>query len=219
MAQVTPSPSSNVPPVELRINQYSASTVVKPGFNSDPRTLRDIVRSEAAKLNCEAVEFGIWIHDSKIVTMALGDSMTDVPALTTMHYRIGGIAETFMSTLLLVLVKQHRIDLDWTIGRWFPGLLAADQVTFRMLVANTAGYIDYVTVKDFVDLQESQPFRAFTDDELINYSVRGGTMNFPPGTSQHTPTPTMSSWVRPLNAPPENPLNSCTMRISLVRWA
>ena len=27
-----------------------------------------------------------------------------------------------------------------------------------MLVANTAGYIDYVTVKDFVNLQESSHF-------------------------------------------------------------
>ena len=40
---------------------------------------------------------------------AHGDSMTTVPATTDMHYRIGGIAETFMSTLLLMLVEQGRI--------------------------------------------------------------------------------------------------------------
>jgi D-alanyl-D-alanine carboxypeptidase len=169
---------------ESQADLNSGATLVKPGFNSDPRILREIVRAEAAKLNCEAVEFGIWVCNNQIATMALGDSMTGVPARTDMHYRIGGIAETFMSTLLLILVKNQRIDLDWTIAKWFPGLLGADQVTFRMLVANTAGYIDYVTVKDFVDLQESQPFRAFTDDELINYSVRDGKMNFAPGTSQ-----------------------------------
>jgi len=101
--------------------------------------------------------------------MALGESMTGVPARTNMHYRIGGIAETFMSTLLLMLVKQHRIALDKPILPWFPGLLGADKVTPRMLVANTAGYIDYVYVTDFSDLQEAQPFRAFTDDELIQY--------------------------------------------------
>jgi hypothetical protein len=50
-----------------------------------------------------------------------------------------------------------------------------------MLVANMAGYIHYVYVKDFSDLQEAQPFRAFTDDELIQYSVRDGKMNLPPG--------------------------------------
>ena len=82
------------------------------------------------------------------------------------------------------MVEQRRINLDDKISRWFPKLLAADQVTVRMLVSDTAGYIDYVTVDDFLKLQLAEPFRTFTDDELINYSVRDGKMNFPPGTSQ-----------------------------------
>jgi D-alanyl-D-alanine carboxypeptidase len=125
----------------------------------------------------------MWIADREVITTALGASMTTVPAATDMHYRIGGIAETFMSTLLLMLVEQGRISLDEKISRWFPDLLAADQVTVRMLVANTAGYIDYVTVGDFVKLDLAEPFRTFTDDELIQYAVRDGRMNFPPGTS------------------------------------
>jgi D-alanyl-D-alanine carboxypeptidase len=119
-----------------------------------------------------------------VLTMALGESMTTVPASTDMHYRIGGIGETFMSTLLLMLVEQGRIGLDEKISRWFPELLGADQVTVRMLVSNTAGYIDYVTVPEFVRLQLEDPFRTFTDDELIDYSVRDGMMNYSPGTSQ-----------------------------------
>ena len=110
--------------------------------------------------------------------------MTTVPATTNMHYRIGRVAETFMSTLLLLLAEQGRINLDEKISRWFPHLLGADKVTPRMLVANTAGYIDYVTVEDFLKLQLAEPFRTFTDEELIHYSVRDGLMNFAPGTSQ-----------------------------------
>ena len=53
-----------------------------------------------------------------------------------------------------------------------------------MLVSNTADYIDYVTVDDFLKLQLAEPFRTFTDDELINYSVRDGKMKYPPATSQ-----------------------------------
>jgi D-alanyl-D-alanine carboxypeptidase len=83
-----------------------------------------------------------------------------------------------------MLVEQGRINLDDKISRWFPKLLSADQVTVRMLAANTAGYIDYVRVDDFLKLQLAEPFRTFTDEELINYSVRDGKMNFPPGTSQ-----------------------------------
>jgi D-alanyl-D-alanine carboxypeptidase len=152
--------------------------------NADPHRLRAIVRAGAQEARTKAVLFGMWVGDREVLTAALGNSMATVPATTDMHYRIGGIGETFMSTLLLMLVEQGRISLDDKISRWFPHLLSADRVTVRMLVANTAGYIDYVTVDDFLKLQLAQPFRTFTDEELINYSVRGGKMNFPPGTSQ-----------------------------------
>lgn len=155
-----------------------------PPPNIDPGSIKKIVQATAQKDGSKAVEFGIWQGDREILTAALGHSMTETPAATNMHYRIGGIAETFMSTLLLMLEEQGRIDLDQKISKWFPNLLGADRVTPRMLVANTAGYIDYVYVSDFGKLQEAQPFRTFTDDELINYSVRDGKMQFAPGTSQ-----------------------------------
>src|SRR5262245_6349842 len=151
-----------------------------PTFNGDPKRVRAIVQDTANKLGAKAVVFGMWRGHREVLTMALGESMTGVPATTDMHYRIGGIAEPFMSTLLLMLVEQKRIGLDDKISRWFPELLAADQVTVRMLVSNTAGYIDYVTVPDFRDLVLAEPFRTVTDAELIDYSVRDGKMNFPP---------------------------------------
>jgi len=157
--------------------------IIRPA-NADPERLRVIVQTGAKKAATKALVFGMWVRDREVLTTALGNSMTSVPATTEMHYRIGGIGETFMSTLLLMLVEQEQISLDEKISRWFPQLLAADQVTVRMLVANTAGYIDYVTVEDFLKLQLAEPFRTFTDEELINYSVRNGKMNFPPGTSQ-----------------------------------
>ena len=152
--------------------------------NADPVRLRALVAAKAHKLGARAVEFGVWVGDREVITTALGQSMTTVPATTDMHYRIGGIAETFMSTLLLMLVEQGRIGLDDTISRWFPHLMAADKVTVRMLVGNTAGYPDYVTQPAFVERVLAEPFRTFTDDELIDYAVRGGAMNFPPGSSQ-----------------------------------
>jgi D-alanyl-D-alanine carboxypeptidase len=155
-----------------------------PPPNLDAGSIQKIVQATAQKDASKAVEFGIWQGNREVLTTALGNSMTETPANRNMHYRIGGIGETFMSTLLLMLEEQGRIDLDQKISKWFPNLLGADQVTPRMLVANTAGYIDYVYVPDFGKLQEAQPFRTFTDDELIQYSVRDGTMQFAPGTSQ-----------------------------------
>jgi D-alanyl-D-alanine carboxypeptidase len=152
--------------------------------NTDPDQIRAIVQATAEKNATKAVEFGMWVGDREVLTTAMGNSMTTVAAATNMHYHIGGIAETFMSTLLLMLAEQGRINLDEKISRWFPHLLGASQVTPRMLVANTAGYLDYVTVEDFLKLQLAEPFRTFTDEELIHYSVRDGVMNFAPGASQ-----------------------------------
>ena len=80
--------------------------------NTDPRRVREIVHAESQKAATNAVVFGMWVHGREVITMALGNSMTTQKATTAMHYRIGGIAETFMSTLLLMLVEQGRISLD-----------------------------------------------------------------------------------------------------------
>lgn len=57
--------------------------------NVDPDRLRAIVQAEAQKAGTRAVEFGLWVRDREILTMALGELMTTVPATTDMHYRIG----------------------------------------------------------------------------------------------------------------------------------
>src|SRR5262245_62947006 len=75
-------------------------------LNKDPRRVRDIVQAVASKSGAKAALFGMWVGDREVLTMALGESMTTVPATTDMHYRIGGIAETFMSTLLLMLDRK-----------------------------------------------------------------------------------------------------------------
>lgn len=152
--------------------------------NQDVEVLKNIVQTESRKAGTAAVIFGMWSGQKEVLTEALGESTPGVPATTDMHYRIGGITETFLVTLLFQLVEEGRIDLDTKISRWFPELPAADQVTVRMLAANTAGYLDYVTMQDWLDRLLSDPLAPFTDEELIEYAVREGKMRFsPPGSS------------------------------------
>ncbi|HMQ67724.1 MAG TPA: serine hydrolase domain-containing protein [Ignavibacteria bacterium] len=142
--------------------------------------LRDLKDKSKVRSLIAAVRKG----DEEILTVALGESMTSVPADAGMHLRIGGISETFFGTLLMILSDKGMIDIDEKISVWLPDLLSADKVTPRMLIKNTAGYKDYVTDKDFVGLFTKEPFRNFSREELIRYSVKDGEMNFPPGTDQ-----------------------------------
>ena len=90
-----------------------------PLLNVDAVRIRAIVETESTRAGTQAVQFGMWVGRQEVLTMALGNSMTTVPATTNMHYRIGGITWTFQSTLLLMLAEQGRIRLDDTIARWY----------------------------------------------------------------------------------------------------
>ncbi|MBK8551581.1 MAG: beta-lactamase family protein [Ignavibacteria bacterium] len=127
---------------------------------------------------------GIWKGDQELLTVALGESMTSVPANIDMHLRIGGVSEIFLGTLLMILAEQGKINLDDKISKWLPDFLAADKVTIGMLIKNTAGYKDYVVNKDFINLVLKEPFRNFSREEIFAYSVNDGELNFPPGTDQ-----------------------------------
>ncbi|MEW6277597.1 MAG: serine hydrolase domain-containing protein [Candidatus Eremiobacterota bacterium] len=161
-----------------------AGPVRAEGPNTDVERLGSILQTERDKSGARAVLFGMWVGDREILTTALGDSMTTVPASTDMHYRIGGITETFQATLTMMLAEQGRLSLDDKLSRWYPDLPGADRVTVRMLLANRAGYPDYVRVKDFLDRILRDPFQQLTPDDLIGYAVRDGKLAYPAGTSQ-----------------------------------
>ncbi|MBS1517001.1 MAG: beta-lactamase family protein [Bacteroidetes bacterium] len=132
----------------------------------------------------KALLAGVWLGEKEIVTIALGESMTDVPATTDMHFRIGGVSELFLGTLLMILADEGKINLDDKISGWLPDLPEADKVTPGMLIKNTAGYKDYVLDSAFIDLAVTEPFRSFSHEDLIAYSVKDGELNFQPGTKQ-----------------------------------
>jgi len=127
---------------------------------------------------------GIWEGDRNVLSVAFGESMTLIPADTSMHVRIGGIMETFFGTLVMILVDQGTFRLDDKVSKWLPDLLAADQVTVGMLIKNTSGYKDYVLNQDFVSLITKEPFKNITRKEIIEFATGDGQLNFPPGQSK-----------------------------------
>lgn len=132
----------------------------------------------------KAMLVGIWQGERELLTMALGESMTTVPANINMHFRIGGVSEIFLGTLLMILVEKEIVSLDDKVSKWLPDLLASDRVTLGMLMKNTAGYKDYVYNQDFIDLITTQPFLNITREDIIRYSTSEGELNFEPGTGQ-----------------------------------
>ena len=103
-----------------------------------------VVRNTMAQARLRAAIVRVTVDGKEIVTQAVGDSMTGVPATTDMHFRNGAVAISYVSALLLRLVDEKKLSLDDTLSKWLPDFPHAQRVTLGQLAQMTAGYPDYV---------------------------------------------------------------------------
>jgi D-alanyl-D-alanine carboxypeptidase len=113
--------------------------------------------------------------------------MTAVPATTAMHFRIGSVAFAYLSTLLLRLRAEGRISLTDRLSRWFPKLPHSSEVTLAMLIETRSGYADYVAQPAFLRKLAANPFRQWTQRELIAYGI-SPRLSGTPGTFRYAHT-------------------------------
>ncbi|MEV6018568.1 MULTISPECIES: serine hydrolase domain-containing protein [unclassified Streptomyces] len=128
-----------------------------------------ITRKAKADLRLKSVELKVTRGGHEVLTDALGESMTGVPARPDMHFRAGSVVFSYVGTALLQLVQEGRVRLDDTVERWLPTLPKANRITLRMLATNTTGLHDYVTDPAFLAELEAHPFRAWTPNQLLAY--------------------------------------------------
>jgi D-alanyl-D-alanine carboxypeptidase len=134
------------------------------------------------KYHLKAVLAKVTRGTEEMATVAMGESMTGVPATADMHFRNGAVAISYLGTVLLQLVDEGKVSLDDTIDRWLPKALASDRITLRMLISCTSGYQDFVTDKAFSDATDKHPFRAWTSEEQLSY-VADKPLLYEPGTN------------------------------------
>ena len=146
------------------------------------RQILGITRKAKDELRLKAVELRVTIDGREVVTDALGESMTGVPAEPDMHFRAGSVAFAHIGTTLLQLVDERKVRLDDTVERWLPDLPNARKITLRMLATHTTGLHDYVTDPAFGAELGPHPFRRWTPEELLAFPF-SHSLWYPPGTS------------------------------------
>jgi CubicO group peptidase (beta-lactamase class C family) len=158
----------------------SAAPPASGATSSDASAIIGIVRKAMKADSLRAVIVRVTVSGRPTITKAFGTSMTGVPVTPAMHFRNGAVAISYMSTLLMEYVDEHKIMLDDTLARWLPSLPEANQVTVKMLANMTSGYPDYVTDPAFVTAEQEDPFRNFTTSQQLAYAF-SRPMSFAPG--------------------------------------
>ncbi len=161
----------------------STESTVAQSYSAEAVTVMAIVRATMATAHLRAVIVRVTIDGEEVLTGAVGESMTGVPATTEMHFRNGAVAISYVSTLLLQLVEDGTVGLEDRLSRWLPEVPHADRVTLRQLAQMTSGYADYVIGNTAMnDALYADPFRDWTTDDLLGFAVSQPLL-YEPGTN------------------------------------
>ncbi|GIE77959.1 hypothetical protein Aph02nite_39090 [Actinoplanes philippinensis] len=145
-------------------------------------TIVGIAEAARRESGLSAVIVRVSAGGREIVTAAAGESTTGVPATTDMRFRTGAVGITYLTMLLLQQAGKGVVGLDDPVARWYPELPRAQDVTLRMLGSSTSGYPDYVTYQPFIDRLYADPFRHWTEPELIDLALER-PLWYEPGTN------------------------------------
>ncbi|WP_445162309.1 serine hydrolase domain-containing protein [Mycobacterium sp. Dal123C01] len=142
-----------------------------------------VVRTFMTQAHLKAAIVRVTVDGKEVVTQAVGDSMTGVPATTDMHFRNGAVAISYVSTLLLKLVDDKKLSLDDRLSKWLPDFPNAQRVTLGQLAQMTAGYPDYVIGNGQLENElYANPFQQLTTQDILA-QISGRPLLYDPGTN------------------------------------
>ncbi len=122
----------------------SAAGVPTPTTTKVPAVLQDALD----RLVADGVPGVIALHrhGSQVyrATSGVREISTGKPIRTDDRFRIGSITKSFVSTVVLQLVGEHRLQLSDTVERWLPKAAPnGSSITVRQLLNHTSGLYDY----------------------------------------------------------------------------
>ena len=139
----------------------------------------DKLTTSGGALGTQARATGLGTFRSGVATR---DSRKPVPQNGT--FRIGSVTKPFVSTVVLQLAGEGKVDLDAPVGRYLPGLIDG-RITVRQLLQHTSGLYDYTEALPLDPAGfPSIRYKTWDSRELVAISV-ARPLGFEPGT-QHS---------------------------------
>jgi CubicO group peptidase (beta-lactamase class C family) len=124
-------------------------------------------------------------------TAGLADIQTGTAPTANTNFSYRSITKSFVSTVILQLAGQGRLNLDDPISKYGGGVPGGNQITIRELAEMRSGLFNYSSSSGFREGFTTNPGRDWTPEELIGFGLAGQTQ-FAPGTSyQYSNTNTL----------------------------
>ncbi|MGH3382730.1 MAG: serine hydrolase domain-containing protein [Actinoallomurus sp.] len=166
---------------------HSASAAAPSRSASGDATLRQVLR----RLTTDDGAPGALVrvadrNGSTVLTSGVANLSTGTPVARDSRWRIGSATKTYVATVVLQLVAEHRVELDAPVERYLPGVVRGNgndghHITVRELLQHTSGLPDILT---YLPPQDILAHRYDHHDvtDLVNIALAHPPL-FAPGTS------------------------------------
>jgi D-alanyl-D-alanine carboxypeptidase len=78
------------------------------------------------------------------VAFGMGDTATKTPMKVDDRVRVGSLAKTYISAVMLQLADEKKLSLEDSVQKWLPGMVPnGSKITVRMLLNHTSGVANY----------------------------------------------------------------------------
>ncbi|MEU4448238.1 serine hydrolase domain-containing protein [Actinosynnema sp. NPDC050801] len=173
--------------VGLAVVGIGGTAVAEPSVDQAGRVDRQVVQralDDMARTGAQGVQ--VRVNDGRReITARSGTARVDSPrpVPTDGRFRVGSITKTFVSTVVLQLVGEGKVELDAPVQRYLPGLLPdGDRITVRHLLQHTSGLYNYTSALPLTpDGLLTIRYKAWTPTELVALST-ARPLDFQPGT-------------------------------------
>ncbi|MFJ2770879.1 serine hydrolase domain-containing protein [Streptomyces sp. NPDC087300] len=144
-------PGTDAPATQTPDARGPAERPAASDHRATQRAMDAAVRAGVPGITAQARDrHGVWKASSGV-----GDLKSGAPRGKNDKFRVGSITKTFVSTVLLQMEAEGRLDLDDTVETHLPGLVRGNgndgnAITVRQLLGHTSGLFDYLADEDYV---------------------------------------------------------------------
>lgn len=118
----------------------------------------------------------LWMSAQGYANVASGEPMT-----LKDRFQIRSVTKSFTVTLVLQLVRAHKLSLADPISKYVPGIPNGDTITLAELAGMTSGLKNYTAVQAFQAALIADPARQWTARQIVDLTIPESPL-FPPGT-------------------------------------
>ncbi len=126
------------------------------------------VRQEMAQQRIPGLSLAVTINNELIFTKGYGQANVELqtPALAESVYEVASITKQFTAVAILLLVQDHKLALEDTLGRLLPGGPDSwNKINLRHLLTHTSG------IPDFDDGNMFDERRNYSEDDLVQLAA------------------------------------------------